>query len=95
MIGIGTSRRPSTGVKTIVRGDRVFSIRVRPLRRLDGSLSGRRSWEIAQRRPTSVYLGCGTAHSEAETEAAINAAIASYFNAPPRARRALINRAAP
>ena len=83
----GTARRGSLRNETLVIGDRVFSIRIRPVRRLDGSHSRARTWELTQKRPWPAYFGCGTVASEEQAKAAIDEAIARHFNARPRVRR--------
>ena len=74
------------GNRTLKKKGAAFAIRVEPKRKLDGSKSGAVSWEVAQRRPRVVCLGCGTAASRSEAEAAIHAVIARNANASHRPR---------
>ena len=69
MIEAGTFRRGVSYSETV--DGRVYAIRILPVRRLDGSKARALTWEIAMRRPKTVYLACGTAGSEEEAKAVV------------------------
>ena len=80
-----TSRHLAFVNQPIVSGDCLYFGRVRPVKRLDGSRTKARTWEVAWRRPRQTYLGCGTAASKEAAKAAIAELIAAHGDFADRA----------